>query len=112
MHKSRKCLKRQRSQTLVESENAMTYEEILPLVRREKFTPLRVILNDGRSYEMRAFGQFMLAPAWLSIRLPYELTHATNSVESVRLQYSEIKQVVELSEGDARASKGASNASA
>ena len=74
----------------------MTYDEILPLVRREKFVPLRVTLNDGRSYDLRRFGQFMLVRSGLTVQIPYDFPIKPIQYEHVRIQYSEIKEVIEV----------------
>jgi len=50
----------------------MTYEEILPLIRRERFVPLRLLLKDGRTYDLWRFGQFAAVPYIIKVRLPYE----------------------------------------
>lgn len=74
----------------------MEYSNLLPLVRREPFVPLRVQLNDGRSYELRAYGQFALVPAILTVRLPYELNASTTKTEFIRIPLSDIKDVAEI----------------
>jgi hypothetical protein len=84
----------------------MTYNEILPLVRREPFVPLRVMLNDGRSFELRQFGQFMLVPRELTVRIPYELPATPMPIQQVKIQYSEIKEVIELADTQRKPNNG------
>ncbi len=75
----------------------MTYNELVTLVRRVPFTPLLVHLHDGRTYELRGFGDFMLIPSGLTVRLPYVLDRATTkSIDYVRIAFSDIKEATEL----------------
>ena len=89
----------------------MEYSKLLPLIRREPFVPLRVQLNDGRSYELRAYGQFALVPALLTVRLPYELSTSTTKTEFIRIPLSDIKDVAELPSVGAKQIGGMGHAS-
>lgn len=64
-------------------------------MRREKFIPLRLTLKDGRTIDMRRFGQFLLVPREITIRLPYDLDASTTRIEMVYINYDEVLSVSE-----------------
>jgi len=76
----------------------MTYEEILPLIRRERFVPLRLLLKDGRTYDLWRFGQFAVVPYIIKVRLPYEAPLTSFQTDIVEINYPEIQDVVEVPE--------------
>jgi hypothetical protein len=80
----------------------MEHDELRSLLRRRPFQPFRVIVDDGRTYEVRYPYMNLLAPSYIKIGIPEasgDPTPIADHTEFVRL--SQIVRVEPLPATDA-----------
>jgi hypothetical protein len=78
----------------------MQPEEVYRLLHRQTFSPLRVILRDGRVYEIRYPWLAIVGTSFLLIGVPIEGDPAPYADHSEYVPWASLQRVEVLSEGE------------